>query len=273
MCDSWPVRGSSSIASSPSVELVRVPPETSREPTRLEAGKGICHPLQREHGRPHEELEGDERGNRVPGKSEHEGRAPHAERDRLPRLHGDAPEHLLDTQLRLDPADEIVRTDGDTAGRDQNVGFEPALERGAMRSLVVGHRGRTRDLGARRLQLSREDQPVRFVDLAAPQRLAGRPELGSRRDHGGPRPREAIDLRDSRRCERAEPSRVQTRSARDHDVAGMRIAAARTNVGAGSNGLGNLHVVVMLDNILDGDDGIGALGDDAARRDRHRLSR
>jgi hypothetical protein len=35
----------------------------------------------------------------------------------------------------------------------------------------------------------------------------------------------------------------------------------------------NLDFVVMFDNILDGDDGIGSVGERAAGRDRHRLAR
>ena len=35
---------------------------------------------------------------------------------------------------------------------------------------------------------------------------------------------------------------------------------------------GIVDCVVLLDNMLDRDDGIGALGDDAARRDSHRLA-
>ena len=58
----------------------------------------------------------------------------------------------------------------------------------------------------------------------------------------------------------------------DHRARGD-ITAARTDVGTGGNGIGNLHFVVMIDNILYGDDGIGPLGNHAAGGDSHRLSR
>src|SRR6185437_5035007 len=133
-----------------------------------------------------------------------------------------------------------VRPDGDAAGRDQDVSLEPVLERGAVRSLVVGDRRKARDLSSGRLELGREDQPIRLVDLAGPQRLARAPELGSRSHNGGPRPREAGNLSDPRRGESPEPRRIQARPGLNDNVAGVRIATARTNVCAVSNRLSNL---------------------------------
>src|SRR5438477_13097579 len=59
--------------------------------------------LQREHGRTHEQLEADERGDRVSGQPEDQRRASDAERDRLARFDRHAPEDLLDAELGLDP--------------------------------------------------------------------------------------------------------------------------------------------------------------------------
>ena len=52
----------------------------------------------------------------------------------------------------------------------------------------------------------------------------------------------------------------------------MRIAAARANVLTLAEAPFDVDRVVTLDNVLDGDDGIGALGHDTAGRDRHRLT-
>ena len=105
--------------------------------------------LQREHGRPHEQLEADERGDRVTGQPEDQGAPTDAERDRLAGLHRHAPEHLFDAELRLRRTDEVVDADRDAARRHEHVGLEPALDRRARRRLVVGHRGHPVDLRTR----------------------------------------------------------------------------------------------------------------------------
>ncbi len=51
------------------------------------------------------------------------------------------------------------------------------------------------------------------------------------------------------------------------------VAAARADVRARRHRAPQSRLVVMFDNILDGDDGVGALRDDAAGRDPHRLAR
>ena len=228
--------------------------------------------LQREHGRPHEQLEADERGDRVSGQPEDQRRASDAERDWLARLDRHAPEDLLDAELGLDPADQIVRSNGHAARRDEHVSLE-ALPKGlAVRVLVIGHRRQALRQRARRRQLCGEDQSIGLVDLARPKQLARRPELGSRGEHGGARPRGAHDLRNARRRQRAEVRRSKPRPGFDHGVAGVDITAARAHAGTGSHMIRDLDSVVTLDNILEGDDGIGSVGNDSARRDRHRLA-
>ena len=64
-------------------------------------GRGLREPLQGEQRRPDEQLEADERRDRVPRQPEDERAAAHAERDRLPGPHRDPPEHLLDPELGL----------------------------------------------------------------------------------------------------------------------------------------------------------------------------
>src|SRR5262249_58142488 len=122
-------------------ELVafRVPADARTEHARLKRRPWLAGALEREQRGPNEELEADERRDRIPRQPEDEGLAAHAERDRLARLHRDAPEHLFDPELRLDPADEVMRADRDTARREQDVCTEPALERLAVRALVVRH--------------------------------------------------------------------------------------------------------------------------------------
>src|SRR5215211_7677587 len=94
--------------------------------------------LKGEHGRPDEQLERDERRDRVPGHPEDERLASHAEPQRLARFDRDPPEDLLDPELGADRAHEIVRADGHAARADQNISREPALERVPVRPRLVG---------------------------------------------------------------------------------------------------------------------------------------
>ena len=123
-----------------------------------------------------------------PGQPEDEPPVQHAERNRLSGLHRNSPEDLLDAELGLDLAHEIVRPDRDAAGGDEHVGREPARERLAVGALVVGDRAQPLDLGARRLELRGEQQPVGLVDLSRLERLARPAQLAPRGEHGGPRP-------------------------------------------------------------------------------------
>src|SRR5438094_254836 len=95
-----------------------------------------------------------------------------AERRRLARLGGDARRDLFDSELGRDPAHEVVRANGDPARGHEHVGLEPARKGLAMGILVVGHDRRALRNRARRPELSREDQPVRLVDLARTELLA-----------------------------------------------------------------------------------------------------
>ena len=107
--------------------------------------------LEREQRRPDEELEPDERRDRVSRAARRRAPSEHAERDRLSRLDRDAPEDLLDPELGRDLRDEVVRPDGDAAGGDEHVGLEPALERRAVRgsSSATGPAARPRRLPTR----------------------------------------------------------------------------------------------------------------------------
>jgi hypothetical protein len=169
-----------------------------------------------------------------------------------------------------------VRTDGHAAGGDEHVALEPALERGAMSHLVVGRGGERADDPARGLERGREHDAVRLVDLARPEGLARAAKLGARREHRDPRSRRARDLGQTGRGKSADLSGREHGSPRNNDVAHREVAAARAHVRAHVHAVRdvdlNLVGVVTLDNILDGDDGIGAVGHDAARRDLHRLA-
>ena len=58
----------------------------------------------------------------------------------FPGPHRDLPEDLLDPELGLDLADEVVDPDRHAAARDEDVGGEPAVDRRAGRFRVVPHR-------------------------------------------------------------------------------------------------------------------------------------
>ena len=179
MCDSCPVIASTTAPSSSKLltrphELVpaRVSPERRRRAADVEARAGIGQALESSDGRADEEKRPDERRNGVPGEAEHECSAPHAERERFARLHGDAPEHLLDPEISRHGADEVVRADRDAARRHEHVGFQTALDRRTVRLLLVLHDREQLDLRARGFEHRGDHHPVRLVDLAGGESLA-----------------------------------------------------------------------------------------------------
>ena len=98
-------------------------------------------------------------------------------------------------------------------------------------------------------------------------------ELGSRRQHGHAGTARARERCDAGRSERAELDGAQPHAGLHDHVAGSDVTAARPHVSAGGEGARNLDTVVSLDNDLERGDGVGAVGHDTARRDRHRLAR
>ena len=165
-----------------------------------------------------------------------------------------------------------MRADGDTARGHEHVVLEPARERLPVRILVVGDSRQALDGSARRPELSVEDQPVGLVDLTRRERLARPAKLGSRCQHGGARHRPARHLGHARGRERPELCRPEPRACGDDLVPGVQVAALRPHVRTWLSRLADLHCVFIIDNILEGDDGIRALRDDAAGGDPHRLT-
>ena len=281
MCDSRPGSGSSTTPcvleeETPAEKLVTrgIPLDLAAQPPSLEPRQRVAHALKREHGRPHEELEADEHRNRVPREPEDEPLAVgHAERDRLPRLHGDAPEHLLDAELGLDPAHEIVRPNRDSARRDEDVGLEPARERGPMGVLVVRDAAQPLDRCPGGRELSLDEDAVRVVDLSWLERLARTAELAPGCEHGGPRPPRDPNLGDAGSRQSRHLRRTEAGTGLDHDLSLSQVAAGGPDARTPRNGFWHFDRVVMIDNILERDDGISSVGDDASSRDPHRLAR
>jgi hypothetical protein len=77
---------------------------------------------------------------------------------------------------------------------------------------------------------------------------------------------------DAGRRKRTELRCTETHARRDDDITSSSIATARANVRAHLYRLANFNLVVTVDNILEGEDGVGSFGDDAAGRDLHRLA-
>ena len=204
---------------------MRVRLEPVGKTTTLEARERVGCALERQQRRPDEELEPDEGRDRVSREPEDETPLQHAERDRLSRLHRNSPEDLLDAELGLDPAHEIVRPDRDAAGGDEHVGRQPPRECVAVCALVVGHRAQPLDLGPCRLQLRGEQKPVGLVDLSGLEQLARPAQLAARGEHGGPRPPRDEHLADARRRERAELCGPETGAGVHHQLAAAHVAA------------------------------------------------
>src|SRR5581483_11916035 len=134
------------------------------------------------------------RRNGIPRQSEDERAAAHAERNGLARLDRYLPEDLFDAELRLDPADEIVRSDRNAARGDEYVCLETARDRVAMRALVVRDGGEALDLCACSGKGTREHECVRLIDLPRLERCPRRDELAPRRKHDDARAARADDF-------------------------------------------------------------------------------
>ena len=198
----------------------------------MNAGPRLLEPLHREQRRADEELEPDEGGDRVPREAEDERPAAHPECNWLSRPNRDPPEDLLDAQLGLGRADEVVDTHRDATARDQDVRLEPALDRSPGRFGVVLDRRQALDRRAGAADLGREDHAVRVVDLAALERLAGRAQLRPR--HRQDDTWKAADAHRGDSCggQRAQMHRAQANAGTDHRVAGAQVSAARPDIRA-----------------------------------------
>ena len=238
----------------------------------VEDGQRLACSLQLEDGRANEELEPHERRDGVPGQAEHERRAAGPERNRLPRLHRDAPEHLLDAELGEGRADEVVRPDRDAARGDENVGLESPLERGAEGVRVVGDRVEHRHLRPRGDEAAGQHRRVGLVDLPGAEWLAGAPQLRPRGQDRRARPAGARDPRDPGRPECAESRRGEPLARREHEVAGTNVEARSRTCAPRSTAAPISISLSRLDNVLDRDDRIRAVRDDAARRDPEGLA-
>ena len=142
-----------------------------------------------------------------------------------------------------------------------------------MRLLVVGDRADPLDDRACGLERCGEHRPVRLVDLAGPELVAGRAQLRARAEHDDGGPPGTEDLGDARRGERADLRGAEQRAGLEQGVARANVATGRPHVRSGPNLVCDLDVVVCYDNLLDRHDRVGSLGHGAAGRDLHRLSR
>ena len=154
------------------------------------------------------------------------------ERERLPGPNGNAPEVLLDAELGQDPADEVVRTDGDAPGADEHICIEAALERPPVRSLVVGNGADPLHLCAGGLESRCQHRRVRLVDLPRAEPLSGRAQLGAGAEDDDLRPPGDRHLRHAHRGERADLGGADPSTGGEQQVAGTDVAADRPDVGA-----------------------------------------
>ena len=144
--------------------------------------------------------------------------------DRLARLDRDAPEQLLDAERRQRRLDVVARADGHAAARHDEIGLERARRTAAPSPRACRARGRrARPSQPNDVSVPAEEQRVRVVHLAAPERRARRDQLVAGRQHDDARPPHAA------RPRRARPPRATRRrsgvsrdAAVDDDRAGGR---------------------------------------------------
>ena len=153
-----------------------------RRARRPEPRRRVARALERATAPAARRARADERRDGVARQAEHERRAADAEREWLAGPHRDAPEHLLDAELaRAIAPHEVVRADRDAArGDERRPPRAPRASAARCALVVVGDSRRARStIGARAREQRREHDAVRLVDLARPELLAGRAELGS----------------------------------------------------------------------------------------------
>ena len=138
--------------------------------------------------------------------------------------------------------------------------------------LVVSDGGERTDVRTVGGERGRQQQPVVLVDLARAKLFARPAQLRSRGQNRDARPAGAYHFGQSGRRERTDLRGAETNTGRHDHITRTDVAAARTNVVTLDDRGRNLHLVVMLDNVLDGDDGVGSLRHHAARGNRHRLA-
>ena len=89
--------------------------------------------------------------------------------------------------------------DRNAPGRDEDVCLEAALQRVAVRVLVVGDRAQPFDRRPGRRKLRIDEDAVHLVDLTWLERLPRTAKLAPGREHGGPRPLRNASLGDAGR--------------------------------------------------------------------------
>ena len=168
--------------------------------------------------------------------------------------------------------DEVVRADRDAARRHEDVRLEPPRERCLVRRLVVGDAAEHLDVGAHLAEQRCEHQAVRLVDLAVAQRLPRPAKLGAGCDDRDTRSSRAPGRRHARGRQRGQPRGRQDRPGGKHGLTLDDVASARTHVVSRGDGLRHDDGVALVGDVLDRDDRVRAIRDDAAGRDPHRLS-
>ena len=227
MCDSCPRSGCttppSSMRARTSSSRAGVPPQRRAETAGQERGRGIARALERGERGPDEQLEADERRDRVAGQPEDERRAADVENATgLPGFTATrqntstAPSSARSPRTRsCSPTDTPPEVSSTSA-------VEPALERGARRFRSSATDAVHLCLGAGPSHLRGEHHRVRLVDLAGAERLAGTAQLAAGREHGDARPPRARTSSSADRGERAELRRAARVPGRDDGVAGAR---------------------------------------------------
>ena len=235
MCDSWPESGSSTslaVAPGPGAgELVarrRFGAAASRAWRSRTPAPGRPRPGARAAPDARRAPPPTSAETGLPGQPEDERPPADAERERLARLHRDAPEDLLDAELGAGSAHEVVRADRHAAGADEHVRLEAALERLADARPRRPRPGRSAPPRRRRprtrprawARSTRRSAPAPSGSPGARSSVPGA-EHGGRSAAGRPAPRR----RRRRRARRSGPRRAACR--REQEV------AARTSPPAG----------------------------------------
>jgi glycosyltransferase involved in cell wall biosynthesis len=140
-----------------------------------------------------------------------------------------------------------------------------------MRWLVVGDGRKHVDVAPDGGERGRKQDAVRLVDLTRAEGRPGPAQLGPGCEHGDARTSPTRDPVEPRSRDGPDLRSAKAPAASHNHIACPHVAATWANVVAKGNSIVDLHAVVMIDNILEGDDGICAVRHDASSCDPHRL--
>jgi hypothetical protein len=248
-------------------------PGGGRELDLDQLGEGVFEAAHAKQARPDEQLERDERADRVAGKADHRQRAGVTEHQRLARLDRHLVEPDVEAGRTQGVPDEVVLADRDTTEREQDIGLHAVAHACSQLGGLVARDREHERLAARIGHRGREAVRVRVHDRARQRRLPELAQLVAGRQDRHPRPAVHAHCRAVERREQAELTRADQGAACERERACGEIRARTSHVGARCRELADLNRVADSLAVLLDHHGVRAFWQPAAGEDAQRAGR